>query len=70
MDSTIDGFLLTVNRYSFVIITMSETWLKQNDLLLEHVTIPFGRDDTNSQADDVQTFLFSAQILLPATNHV
>ena len=38
--STFDSFLLAVNRYSFDIITLSETWLKQNELLLQHVTIP------------------------------
>ena len=41
MPSTFDSLLLTnFNHYSFDIITMSETWLKQNDLLLQHVTIP------------------------------
>ena len=38
--STFDIFLLAVDRYSFDVITLSETWLKQNELLLQHVTIP------------------------------
>ena len=38
--STFDIFVLAVDRYSFDVITLSETWLKQNELLLQHVTIP------------------------------
>ena len=38
--STFDNFLLAVNHYSFDISTLSKTWLKQNELLLQHVTIP------------------------------
>lgn len=40
MVSTFDNLLLAANEYPFDIITMSETWLKDNDLLLQHVTIP------------------------------
>jgi exonuclease III len=29
-----------IERYAFDIITMSETWLKENNLLLQRVTIP------------------------------
>ena len=39
MVSTFDE-LLTVKEYPFDVITMSETWLKNNELLLQHVTIP------------------------------
>ena len=39
MVSTFDGLLTTLSQYPFD-ITMSETWLKDNDLLLQHVTIP------------------------------
>ena len=37
---TFDELLLTVKEYPFDVITMSETWLKNNELLLQHVTIP------------------------------
>ena len=40
MVSTFDGLLTTLSQYPFDIIAMSETWLKDNDLLLQHVTIP------------------------------
>ena len=40
MVSTFDGLLTSLSEYPFDIITMSETWLKDNDLLLQHVTIP------------------------------
>ena len=40
MVSTFDGLLTTLSQYPFDIITMSETWLKDNELLLQHVTIP------------------------------
>ena len=39
MVSTFDHLLIAIERYSFDIISMSETWLK-NSLLLQHVTIP------------------------------
>lgn len=39
MVSTFDGLLAILRQYPFDIITMSETWLKDNDLLLQHVTI-------------------------------
>ena len=38
--STFDSLLMTIDRYSFDIITMSETWLNENKLRLQHVTIP------------------------------
>ena len=31
---------LTINSYNFDIITLSETWLKDNPLLLQHVSVP------------------------------
>ena len=40
MVSTFDELLLTVKEYPFDAIAMSETWLKNNELLLQHVTIP------------------------------
>jgi exonuclease III len=40
MITTFDNLLITVNRYGFDIITMSEIWLKENNLLLQHVSIP------------------------------
>ena len=40
MISTFDKFLLAVDRYKFDVTTMSETWLKENHLLLQYVTIP------------------------------
>ena len=40
MVSTFNEFLLTVNRYPLDIITLSETWLKDNHLLMEYVSIP------------------------------
>ena len=40
MVSTFDNLLITLKDYRFDIVTMSETWLKDNNLLLQHVTIP------------------------------
>ena len=40
MISTFDNLLLAVDRYKFDVITMSETRLKENHLLLQYVTIP------------------------------
>ena len=40
MVTSFDNLLVMVNRYCFDIITMSETWLKENDLLLQHISIP------------------------------
>ncbi len=40
MTSTFDEFLLTVNKYPLDIITLSETWLKDNAALLDYVTVP------------------------------
>ena len=40
MTSTFDEFLLTVNKYPVNIITMSETWLRDNAALLNYVSVP------------------------------
>ncbi|CAB4000880.1 Hypothetical predicted protein [Paramuricea clavata] len=40
MVSTFDELVLTIKEYPFDVVTMSETWLKNNSLLLQHVTIP------------------------------
>ena len=40
MISTFDNLLITLKDYQFNIVTMSETWLKDKNLLLQHVTIP------------------------------
>ena len=40
MTSTFDELLITVQDYGFDIITLSETWLKDNKHLLDHVSIP------------------------------
>lgn len=40
MASTFNELLLTVQKYEFDIATLSETWLKDNHLLLSHVSIP------------------------------
>ena len=40
MISTFDNLLLAVDRYRFDVITISETWLKENHLLLQYVTVP------------------------------
>ena len=40
MTSTFNEFLLTVKRYPFDVLTLSETWLKDNRQLLEYVSIP------------------------------
>ena len=39
MISTFDGLLMTLRQYPFDVISMSETWLKSNPLLLQHVNI-------------------------------
>ena len=39
MTSIFDSLLMTIDRYSLDIITMSETWLNENKLGLQHVTI-------------------------------
>ena len=39
MVSTFDEFMLFVNRYDFDVITLTETWLKDNPFLLEYVKI-------------------------------
>ncbi|XP_028409262.1 uncharacterized protein LOC114531856 [Dendronephthya gigantea] len=38
--STFDEFILTINQFPFDIITLSETWLKDNPYLLDYVSIP------------------------------
>ena len=40
MVSTFNEFLLTVTNHTLDIITLSETWLKDNPLLMEYVAIP------------------------------
>ena len=38
--SSFNEFLLTFDKYKFDLITMSETWLKDNDHLLSYVNVP------------------------------
>ena len=40
MVSSFDELVLTIQQYPFDVISMSETWLKDNSLLLQHVTLP------------------------------
>ena len=40
MVSAFGELLLTIKQYPFNVISMSETWPKDNPLLLNHVTIP------------------------------
>ena len=40
LTSSFDEFRLTIEIYKFDVITLSETWLKNNSLLLNHVKIP------------------------------
>ena len=40
MTSTFAEFTVLINSYNFDIITLSETWLKDNPLLLQHVSVP------------------------------
>ena len=40
MISTFDNYRLTLETYPFDIFTLRETWLKDNKLLLEYVSIP------------------------------
>ena len=40
MVSTFNELVLTMKQYPFDVICMSETWLKDNPLLLQHVNIP------------------------------
>lgn len=40
MASSFDELPATIKEYLFVIVTMSETWLKDNLLLLQYVTVP------------------------------
>ena len=40
MITTFGNLLITINCYNFDVITRSETWLKDNNLLLQHVSIP------------------------------
>ena len=39
MASSFDELLATIKEYPFDVVTMSETWLKDNALLLQYVTI-------------------------------
>lgn len=40
MTSTFAEFTVLINSYNFDIIALSETWLKDNPLLLQHVSVP------------------------------
>ena len=40
MVSTLNQLVYTMNQYSFDVIAMSQTWLNENRLLLNHVNIP------------------------------
>ena len=40
MASWFDELLATIKEYPFNVVTRSETWLKDNALLLQYVTIP------------------------------
>ena len=40
MTSTFNEFLLTVKQFPMDVITLSETWLKNNPALLEYVPVP------------------------------
>ena len=40
MTSTFDDLQLVIQRYDFDVVTLSETWLKDNPQLLSHVSIP------------------------------
>ena len=40
MASTFNEFLSVVNQYPMDVITLSETWLKNNPALLEYAAIP------------------------------
>ena len=40
MTSTFDEFQLMVNESKFYIMTLSETWLKNDKYLLEYVSLP------------------------------
>ena len=40
MTSTFHELSLLISDYPFDIVTLSETWLKNNQLLLNHVSIP------------------------------
>ena len=39
LTSRFDEFLLAINKYNFDVVAMSETWLKDNRFLLDHVRI-------------------------------
>ena len=40
MTSTFDELVMLLNDYPFDVVMLSETWLKDNALLLQHVSIP------------------------------
>ena len=40
LSSTFDEFHVMLKEYQFDIITMSETWLKDNQKLLDYIDIP------------------------------
>ena len=60
MASSFDKLLATIKEYRFDVVTMSETWLKDNALLLQYVTIPGyshvfrnGKEDPLRQCCDI-----------------
>ncbi len=40
MTSSIDEFRLLLETYKFDIVALSKTWVKDNPLLFDHVSIP------------------------------
>ncbi len=50
MTSTFDELLLVIRTYGFDVVTLSETWLKDNPQLLRHVSIPgYGQEFRNRE---------------------
>jgi exonuclease III len=50
MTSTFDDLLLVIRTYGFDIVTLSETWLKDNPQLLNHVSISgYGHEFRNRE---------------------
>ena len=49
--SSFAEFEAMVMRYKFDIITLSETWLKNNPLLLNHFTIPGYKNEFNNREE-------------------
>ena len=53
MVSSFDELILMIKEYPYDVITMSETWLKNNPHLLNYVTIP-GYSNTFRNRDDIR----------------